>query len=295
MSWKYFHSSIKGTSHIENNTEKQDSCLAENFSFNNNSYLVCAVADGAGSAKYSDLSSKFICKLFNKKAKNWLKNNELEDLNREIISSWFSDFQKVINRAVAIYKLESSRDFATTLLFAILSDNLNAFIQIGDGIIAINEDSELSCAFLPQNGEFINTTNFATQKNVFDLFEFKLVQKPIKKLAMHTDGIEQIAFDFKNQKPFSSFYVPFFGALEKMNDDGYSEFLSQKLGEFLASSRVNSKTDDDKTLLLALRSDIVEEKEPENKTESKESNSFLETFILKCTQKGWKVKANEKQ
>ena len=71
--------------------------------------------------------------------------------------------------------------------------------------------------------EVILLSNIKILTNVFDLFEFKLTNKPIKKLAMHTDGIEQIAFDFKNQKPFSSFYIPFFGALEKMNDDGRKE------------------------------------------------------------------------
>lgn len=96
MNWKYFYSSVKGTSHIASNTLKQDSC--EICEFNN--YLVSAVADGAGSAKHSDLSSKFICKLFVRKSKQWLISNKLENLTRAIISEWFIYFQKVINRAV---------------------------------------------------------------------------------------------------------------------------------------------------------------------------------------------------
>lgn len=49
-------------------------------------YLIATVADGAGSAKYSDLSSKFICKLFVRKTKQWLANNNLESLTREVIA-----------------------------------------------------------------------------------------------------------------------------------------------------------------------------------------------------------------
>lgn len=247
MSWKYFYSSVKGTSHLASNTPKQDNC--EIYIFKD--YLISTIADGAGSAKYSDMSSKFICKLFVRKTKQWLESNNLENLTREIISEWFSYFQKVINRTVLIYKLESSREFATTLLFSVLSKDFNIFVQIGDGIIAVGDENNMNCVFLPQNGEFINTTHFATETSALNIFMYKKTFEPIKYIAMHTDGIEQIALDFKAQKPFIPFFVPFFLALEKLEDSGYSDILSKQLEIFLASDRVNKKTDDDKTLFLA--------------------------------------------
>ncbi|MCM1265840.1 MAG: protein phosphatase 2C domain-containing protein [Candidatus Gastranaerophilales bacterium] len=247
MSWKYFYSSVKGTSHLASNTPKQDNCEICVFK----DCFISTVADGAGSAKYSDMSSKFICKLFVRKTKQWLESNNLENLTREIISEWFSYFQKVINRTVLIYKLESSREFATTLLFSVLSKDFNIFVQIGDGIIAVGDENNMECVFLPQNGEFINTTHFATETNALNIFMYKTTFEPIKYIAMHTDGIEQIALDFKAQKPFIPFFVPFFSALEKLEDSGYSDILSKQLEIFLASDRVNKKTDDDKTLFLA--------------------------------------------
>lgn len=247
MSWKYFYSSVKGTSHIAANTPKQDSCKICML----DDYLISAVADGAGSAKHSDLSSRFICKLFVKKTKQWLANNKIEDLTREIIAEWFTHFQKVINRAVLVYNLESSREFATTLLFSVLSKNFNIFVQIGDGIIAVGDAGDMECVFLPQNGEFINTTNFATETNAVNIFMYKTFSKTIRCIAIHTDGIEQIALDFKAQKPFIPFFIPFFSALEKVKNSGYSETLSKQLEIFLQSDRVNKKTDDDKTLFLA--------------------------------------------
>ncbi len=247
MGWKYFYSSVKGTSHIASNTPKQDNCKICVFK----DYLIATVADGAGSAKYSDLSSKFICKLFIRKTKQWLTNNNLEDLTRDVIAEWFTYFQKVINRAVVIYKLESSREFATTLLFSVLSKNFNVFVQIGDGIIAIGDKNDMECVFLPQNGEFINTTHFATETSAINIFMYKTTSEPVNRIAMHSDGIEQIALDFKAKKPFIPFFVPFFSALEKLEDIGYSEILSKQLEIFLHSDRVNKKTDDDKTLFLA--------------------------------------------
>lgn len=255
MNWGYFYSSVKGTSHITSNTPKQDNCKISVL----NNCLIAAIADGAGSAKYSDLSSKFICELFVRKTKQWLTYNSLEDLRKEVIIEWFSYFQAIINRAVSIYKLESSREFATTLLFSVLSKDFNIFVQIGDGVIAIGDENGMGCAFLPQNGEFINTTHFATETSAINIFMYKTTSEPVKRIAMHTDGIEHIAFDFKTQKPFMPFFIPFFSALEKLEDLGYSETLSKQLEIFLQSERVNKKTDDDKTLFLALSKDINED------------------------------------
>ena len=251
MNWKYIYSSVKGSSHEATNTPKQDNCKNCILLINGKDYLVSAVADGAGSAKYSDLSSKFICKLFIRKTKQWLENNSLEDLTREVIAKWFIYFQKIIKRTVSIYKLETVRDFATTLLFSVLSKNYNVFVQIGDGIIAVGDNDNFECVFLPQNGEFINTTHFATESSAVNIFMFKTINESVKRIAMHTDGIEQIALDFKGQKPFIPFFTPFFSAIEKLENSGYSETLSKQLELFLQSDRVNKKTDDDKTLFLA--------------------------------------------
>ena len=256
MNWKYFYASVKGTSHITNGTKKQDNCKVCELNIKECTYLVCAVADGAGSAKYSDLSSNFICKLFVKKTKKWLENSFLEDLTRDIIAEWFVHFQNVIKRAVQIYKLESVRDFATTLLFSILNKNSNIFIQIGDGIIAIDNKDSLEAVFIPQNGEYLNTTRFATESDAINIFMFKRISEPIKRMAMHTDGIEQIAFDYREKQPFESFFVPFYGAMKKSDKTGCLETLSKQLELFLESDRVNKKTDDDKTLVLALSTDI---------------------------------------
>ena len=123
MNWKYFYSSVKGTSHIANNSEKQDNCNSIIFTVDGNNYLVSAVADGAGSAKHSDVSSGFICKLFLRKMKQWLEANDIENFSRDIVSEWFQYFQKVMHRVVKRYQLESIRELATTLLFVVLSDH----------------------------------------------------------------------------------------------------------------------------------------------------------------------------
>lgn len=250
LKWVYAYASEIGTSHISSNIAKQDFCKVEEYVINGVAHISSAVADGAGSAKYSDASSKYICKLFTRKAKQWLRDNNITELTRDTVSSWFTLFQKVIVRAVNFYHLESTREFATTLLFAILSDKGNIFIQIGDGVIAKGNSSDISCIFLPQNGEYLNTTYFATDKDISDRFMFEYNANNIERLILHTDGIELISFDFANRKPHLKFFNPIFDQLEKNEKFGLDIETSEFISGFLSCERVNQKTDDDKTLVI---------------------------------------------
>ena len=148
-----------------------------------------------------------------------------------------------------MYKLETIRDFATTILFAVLSDVGNIFIQIGDGAISIGTATELQCVFHPQKGEYANTTHFATEEHFEKYLMFKAINESVERLAMHTDGIEMISL-INLETPSIAFFNPFF---EGLNDEpaGYNEGLSMELAEFLASDRVNKRTNDDKTLVIA--------------------------------------------
>lgn len=248
--WKYAHASVIGTSHVNDKKAKQDFCLVEEKVINGVSYLFSAVADGAGSAKYSDASSKYLCKLFIRKIKHWLIDNEINTLERDTILSWFIRFQNVIKRAVKFYKIDSIKEFATTFLFAVLSGKGNIFVQIGDGIIAKGNSDELKCIFLPQNGEYLNATFFATEKNISENFMFEYNSDTIERLVMHTDGIELISFNFALQKPHVGFFNPIFNQLIESHTIGFNQDVSDFISDFLNCERVNNRTDDDKTLVV---------------------------------------------
>ena len=72
LNLKYAYSSVIGTSHIIDKTEKQDFSIVKNYNINGENFLFAAVADGAGSAKFSGKSSKYICNFFIIKTKSWL-------------------------------------------------------------------------------------------------------------------------------------------------------------------------------------------------------------------------------
>ena len=250
IDWKYALASVIGTSHLDSNTTKQDFCLVEKKNINGVNYLFSAVADGAGSAKFSDKSSSYICRLFIRKAEKWLNENDISTLNKEVVLSWFLHFQNVLNRVVRIYHIDSIKEFATTLLFALLSEKGNIFVQIGDDLIAKGDINDLKCVFEPQHGEYINTTYFATEKNISERFMFEFNSDKIKRLVMHTDGIEIISFNFALKKPHINFFNPIFAMLDEFNKSGLDKNTSEFIYGFLDCERVKQKTDDDKTMVI---------------------------------------------
>jgi hypothetical protein len=143
-------------------------------------------------------------------------------------------------------------DFACTLLVAILNGDSAAFWQIGDGAICFRLSGEESFkyAFWPAKGEYANITEFVTDENAADELQFDSGCLSIVDLALFTDGLERLALDFTLGEVHNRFLAPLFPYL-RGGDPGHSEEVSSKMREFLSSARVNSHTDDDKTLILA--------------------------------------------
>ena len=250
MNWKYFYATEKGTSHIANDTPRQDNCSVVTFKVSGTRYLISVVADGAGSASKSQISSKYICYFFIKRMFKWLKKNNISDFKKEVAFAWIELLHKIFDQAVKDCHAESRREFASTFLFCVLSDKGNLFMQIGDGAIGVEKDNEFDCVFKPQNGEYINTTHFITEDNFRKHLMLEKNKDEISKVAMFTDGIETIALDMQNMKPHAPFFAPFFNVLSKFKNNGKCNALCKNLSEFLTSKRVNKMTNDDKTLVL---------------------------------------------
>jgi hypothetical protein len=64
--------------------------------------------------------------------------------------------------------------------------------------------------------------------------------------------LQTIALNYQQQTAHEPFFKGLFAPLQNLQE-GYSRELSESLAAFLTSSRVNEKTDDDKTLVLASR------------------------------------------
>ncbi|MFM7364043.1 MAG: PP2C family serine/threonine-protein phosphatase [Cuspidothrix sp.] len=254
MGWKAIARYVTGTSHQDQKIPCQD---CGNYRIFDN-VIVGAVADGAGSAKYSHIGSEIAVKTV---IKCFADINELPDksgftqpLLEKEAKEVFTKFVKEVIKAFhekADSKGYSINDLACTLLVFIATPEWVAAMQIGDGFIVIrSQDSEYKLLFEPDKGEFFNETTFVTSANALEEMQVQVISGKQEFICASTDGLEKVAIRLSDWKPHAPFFKPLEEYLRETdkpggNDDNY-------ISDFLNSERLNSRTDDDKTLVLCL-------------------------------------------
>lgn len=253
-SWRHVSASVIGTSHERVGGVCQDSNICTlAASPLNGDVLIAVVADGAGSATQSATGSAMACQLISDAAAQFVAGSRIGDLAQPTVEQWIQDFQKAVEEKASTDG-STSREYACTLLGSIVGPDEAAFFQIGDGSIVVADSEELShChVFWPERGEYENMTFFATEPGFAVNLKFQNVYRKVVELAMFSDGLQRLALDFAKTMPYEPFFRGLFPSVRAMtaNDGGK---LNQSLIDFLNSSRVNERTDDDKTLILATR------------------------------------------
>ncbi|MEH2132929.1 MAG: PP2C family serine/threonine-protein phosphatase [Nostoc sp.] len=249
MNWKAVARSAIGTSHQKQGIGCQDYGDYRIF----DDVIVGAVADGAGSAKHSDVGSRLavetVLKCFSeinefpqKQDSQPLSQEEAQKVFAEIVNKVITELQKQANE-----EDYSINDLACTLLVFLATPDWVAAMQIGDGFIVMrSQESEYQLLFQPDKGEFANETTFITSTNALIEMQVKVINEKQEFICASTDGLEKVAIRLSDWKPFS----PFFKPLEEYLHEPVEEEEDKYLREFLNSERLNSRTDDDKTLLL---------------------------------------------
>jgi hypothetical protein len=260
MSWVYTFSSAAGTSHIKAGCACQDYCACEVINSKANGEILIAIAsDGAGSAKYGETGSRLICNIIKEEIISFLEKGFcLKDVTRETAAGWIEKFrEEVIN--IAEDNDRDIRDYACTLVGAIVGLHEEVYFQIGDGAIVVLPryyPESCKCIFWPHRGEYENSTFFATEKDAADKhLRFKMGESEgdeIINIAVFTDGIQHIALHYESKTPFDGFFKPMFKAIDSLKKRNAKE-INTHLEEFLNSEKVNSRTDDDKTFIIAAR------------------------------------------
>ena len=132
------------------------------------------------------------------------------------------------------------RDFACTFLGLISSANGTLIMQIGDGGVVVDFGHGLQLPLTPMVGE----------DAVSRLETFTSTER-VHKVAAFTDGIQRLALNMLDNSPHVPFFTPFFIGLAAATQEQL-DLLPKLLKQFLSSPAVNERTDDDKTLALAL-------------------------------------------
>ncbi len=251
--WRLIGASVTGTAHTKSGLPCQDAHAYREVA----GCALIIVADGAGSAERSDAGARCASQA------------ALAALADALAGGWpaetgvWHDLVSAANAAARaeLEQLSTSaglppRAFATTLLCAALSDQGLAVAQLGDGIAAAfsptGAPESLGDWFLaaePQRGEYANETYFLSQPDALQHLEVRFYAEPVRALALMTDGLLRLVLD-GHHRP----HVPFFQPLLTFGVEVDDETQGRgQLADFLASERVCARTDDDKTVVMALR------------------------------------------
>jgi len=251
--WRHASASVQGTSHVESAQPCQDACRVEQASTpDGEEFLVLIASDGAGSASFSQEGSQTVCQSLSEKlcrliAGGWTPDQVTHGLAQVYVHNVLEEIEQIA-RGRGLDK----RDFAATLLMAVVGDKYSVFAQLGDGAIVIDSSDGYIPVFWPQSGEYANMTYFVTDKTDIDQLQFKIVNQPVKEIALFTDGIQGLALHYELKGAHQPFFKPLFSSLQQASVETLPQ-MNDHLAAFLGSARVNERTDDDKTLMLACR------------------------------------------
>ncbi len=251
MIWKCIGASSIGSSHVESNKNCEDSIAYTVVSTPSEQILLCVISDGAGSAKYAQQASSIVTK----ESVVYLSEALLENKIVNSASIWaLAEHLYAILEKQATEKSVNIYEFSCTYLGCVVYNDRAIVFQIGDGVIVREDDlGNYSCIFIPQNGEYSNTTNFLVDDMNFGNLKIKELDNAINEIALTTDGLQNLILLNESNEIHQPFFTGLFKWLRLAKADNEVKILEKKLDEYLNSEIINSKTDDDKTLFLATR------------------------------------------
>ena len=167
------------------------------------------------------------------------------------IGEWINEAREAVAKAAHARQMYP-RDFASTLICTISNGSETIVAHIGDGAaVARSVEEEWFALSWPSHGEYASQTYFITDDPQPKLF-IRRHERPVSALVAFTDGIERLALDFASNKPHSPFFHGIVAPVLRSVAVGRDALLSRQLSAYLDSTAVNARTDDDKTLLVAV-------------------------------------------
>ena len=248
--WKILAQSVAGSSHQRTGQPCQDARATTCESVRDESVLLFASADGAGSARFAEVGASLACETVLGRALADLRDGlSVAGIERDTVRYWLEEGRNAL-RFEAERRQTTPRELACTLLLGIVGEQAAAFAQIGDGAIVTRYANSYRPLFWPQGGEYANSTNFITEEDYADRLEFACFEERIDELAAFSDGLQRLALNLAERSGHRPFFEPFF---LRLRESQTGEELREPLRQFLESPRVAQRSDDDKTLILATR------------------------------------------
>jgi hypothetical protein len=255
--WRVLGASVQGTSHQKNDRPCQD---AHAYRVTEQGVLIIAVADGAGSAEQSHAGATLaVAQAVDALAQSTtvqVPPDDDEAAWKQLMQTAFTTAFNAL-QAYALQEDLSLRALSTTLTCVLARSNLLVVGQVGDGAVILEAtDGSFSTALPPQRGEYANETFFLTTKDMLNHIDMLVQPCAIRSLAVTTDGLLRLAMQMADYTSSPRFFQPVLEFVAEAEDETASQ---QELIAFLESERVCQRTDDDKTLVLAMQKDTLSE------------------------------------
>lgn len=252
--WRIAAASSIGSSHEKLGIPCQDAYVVKTFGDKDGEeVLVAVVSDGAGSAVKAEIGSWLTCSTVAEAAEVYLiDGGKVGDIGPSVARSWVG----MVQQAIGLRAEDDGcvpRDYACTMLVAVVGQTAAAIMQIGDGATVVSDGDGWCWVHWPQHGEFANMTYFVTEPGAEEKLAFDLCRRRIDEVAVFSDGIERLVLHEASKTVFAPFFDSMFPAVRGLEAEGVDARLSASLGGYLSSKIINEKTDDDKTLVLATR------------------------------------------
>jgi hypothetical protein len=249
--WTWAVACRRGVSHEKANVRLQDAfkCF---IAPTRSKPLVIVVSDGAGTATFGGEGASLICRTLTVCARQHFSSIDELPTN-ELLEGWLNHGRDLINIAASRRNL-SPRDFAATLILLISSGLESVVLHVGDGCAVVKEEDTNTwiAPSWPYHGEYASTTAFVTDEPSPNTCIVRHL-KSISAVSVFSDGLERLALDLKARQPFAPFFEKMIAPVVGSASMGKDTDLSSKLDAFVGSDSVNSRSDDDKTLVLAVR------------------------------------------
>ncbi|MEB3161144.1 MAG: PP2C family serine/threonine-protein phosphatase [Synechocystis sp.] len=254
--WKAIARSVIGVSHQHQGQPCQD---ASAYRLLDQGILLGAIADGAGSASQAEIGAQVAVQSSLDFLQRWHdfalrrgENQWVQRLDQGKTQRFFEHLlqrlQHDLRQQAQTRNCDLSALASTLLVFVAHPQGLIA-MQLGDGFLVVHRgDDHYQLLFTPDKGEFANETVFITSDNAARFLQVYQSSDPVSFICAATDGLETVAIKKRDWTAFPPFFQPLEIYLRETPDP---EQAPDYLDNFLHSDRLNQRTQDDKTLLLA--------------------------------------------
>jgi hypothetical protein len=242
---RLYGASVVGTSHLSTETPCHDN-HAYKILPNGLGFIAC-VSDGMGSASHAELgsltASTFIVNFLEEHLDVNMDDEDIITLIQEGFIETNDELHVVANQ----HEL-NVKDLNATLLVFISFNGSQYYGQVGDCTAIGKIDDEYEVIVKQQRGEYANATFSICNLESIENGIYERCEKFYPMVSLMSDGIESISISAKDKTVSHLFFDPFFKVFSHENYN--QEEVQKSLERFLASDRINKKTDDDKTLLF---------------------------------------------